>query len=162
MEKEYCIFIAKVIDDSVLEDIICIRDTAKELYNVDLKPSLKMNETNTLENKLNECGIPTNIKTSSANTTGNNTIEVLTKQLNDEVSEKSQNQLFIVSMEEYDKLIDNFYQAHNNLDLKLPKMEDMNILSIVQTCSIKTTEEYMRKHCVDIAQTLKNNIANKN
>ena len=159
MEKEYCIFIAQIIDDSVLEDITLIRDKAKQLYNVELKPSLKMNNTNNIDNKLNQYGIPTNIKTSSFND-DNNTIEILTKQLNDAINEKSKQQLFIVNMEEYDTLIDNFYQSHHNLQLKLPQLEGMNLLSIVQACSITATEEYMRKHCVDIAQKLKNNIEN--
>ena len=161
MEKEYCIFIAQIIDDSVLEDITLIRDKAKQLYNVELKPSLKMNNTNNIDNKLNQYGIPTNIKTSSLND-DNNTIEILTQQLNDGINENSQQQLFIVNMEEYDKLIDNFYQSHHNIELKLPKLEGMNLLSIVQACSITATEEYMRKHCVDIAQKLKNNIENNN
>lgn len=165
MEKEYCIFIAQIIDDSVLEDITLIRDKAKQLYNVELKPSLKMNNTNNIENKnnidnkLNQYGIPTNIKTSSLNN-DNNTIEILTKELNDGINDNSQQQLFIVNMEEYDNLIDNFYQSHHNIELKLPKLEGMNLLSIVQACSITATEEYMRKHCVDIAQKLKNNIEN--
>lgn len=157
MEKEYCIFIAQIIDDSVLEDITLIRDKAKQLYNVELKPSLKMNNTNNIDNKLNQYGIPTNIKTSSLNN-DNNTIEILTKELNDGINDNSQQQLFIVNMEEYDNLIDNFYQSHHNIELKLPKLEGMNLLSIVQACSITATEEYMRKHCVDIAQKLKNNI----
>lgn len=156
MENEYCIFIAQIIDDSVLEDITLIRDKAKQLYNVELKPSLKMNNTN---NKLNQYGIPTNINTSSLNN-DNNTIEILTKELNDGINENSQQQLFIVNMEEYDNLIDNFYQSHHNIELKLPKLEGINLLSIVQACSITATEEYMRKHCVDIAQKLKNNIEN--
>ena len=174
MEKEYCIFIAQIIDDSVLEDITLIRDKAKQLYHVELKPSLKMNNinntnnidninnidnTNNIDNKLNQCGIPTNIKSSSLNN-DNNTIEILTKELNDAINENSQQQLFIVNMEEYDKLIDNFYQSHHNIELKLPKLEGINLLSIVQACSITATEEYMRKHCVDIAQKLKNNIEN--
>ena len=162
MEKEYCIFIAQIIDDSVLEDITLIRDKAKQLYHVELKPSLKMNNTNNTNNtnnKLNQYGIPTNIKTSSLNN-DNNTIEILTKQLNDAINENSQQQLFIVNMEEYDNLIDNFYQSHHNIELKLPKLEGINLLSIVQACSITATEEYMRKHCVDIAQKLKNNIEN--
>ena len=162
MEKEYCIFIAQIIDDSVLEDITLIRDKAKQLYHVELKPSLKMNNTNNTNNtnnKLNQYGIPTNIKTSSLNN-DNNTIEILTKELNDAINENSQQQLFIVNMEEYDNLIDNFYQSHHNIELKLPKLEGINLLSIVQACSITATEEYMRKHCVDIAQKLKNNIEN--
>ena len=126
---------------------------------MELKPSLKINNTNNtnntnnknntnnIENKLNQYGIPTNIKTRSLND-DNNTIEILTQQLNDGINENSQQQLFIVNMEEYDKLIDKFYQSYHNIELKLPKLEGMNLLSIVPACSITATEENIRENIV--------------
>ena len=163
MEKQYCIFIAEIIDDDILENINTIRKQTKEMFNIDLKPSLKMNNNNKTiqENKLNSYGIPQNIVTGNNITNKNsndNMLELLTKELNDDVKTHTKNQLFIVNMEEYDKLIDKFYNLNNNLEMELPQLEGFNILSIKNACTITTTENYMKKNCVNIAQMLKKKI----
>ena len=66
---EFCVFIAKVINNNMIDDINKFKNVLKNNMNIDIKTTYKENiqdKNNTisenLSEKLNNIGVPTNIK----------------------------------------------------------------------------------------------------
>ena len=150
MEIEFCIFVARVLDNDLFNEINSIHNQLHNKYNINIKQIVQETDINKeiTQKKLNDLGIPNSINTSTNNINdiNHNTIEKLTSQFNDCIKNKCIKKLFIMTMDNYDTLLNKFNEISNTDILEFPDVNGFKLLGIIHACSINATEEYMAKN----------------
>ena len=174
IEKNFCIFIANVFDDKIWQDIQGVRKYTQSEFNLEIKTQFKKKEINQEINnngintdsaKLNELGVPTNIKTGYSIDNNNydvnkNFIENITDEFNNKLKDRCQKKFFITEEHIFQNLLDEFDKTINN-DIEFPKFDNFYVLEIIIACSLKTTEEYIKKNSDNIYQEIFKNLSKK-
>ena len=145
MSQEYfCVFTAKIIDDKQFNNLKELMETLDN-NSISVKQQMKLN--NQKEKNLSKFGIPSTIKTGVQHSDIDE-IKKIQEEFNKSIKDKCSNKFFIIKMDEYDKILDTFYEISNNStnNLEFPVLNGFRLLSITQAASIKTTEEYIKKN----------------
>lgn len=161
---EFCVFVAKVINNNMVDDITKFQNILKNNMNIDMKAYYKENnEINNNQKKLNDLGIPSIMKTSSDNQKKKDSlINILTQNFNNEVDNNCESKLFIIKMDEYNKILDEFDDISIKNIIKFPKLDDYNLLSIKFAQCILTTEKYLKENSDKIGYAIMNKFKNNN
>ena len=156
IEKEFCIFVAKIITD---EQLLELNRFNKNLNDNSIFIKQEMRDNKETFVNLNKYGIPNKIKT-GINEQKINSIEEIQEEFNKDIKEKCSSKFFIIEMKEYDKIIDKFYSIANNKSsvLEFPIVNEFKILSIVVAASINATDAYIRENCDEIYKQFTKNL----
>ena len=156
-EKEFCIFVAKIISKEQLDEFSNFNQKLNE-NSIFIKQKMRENKPDEVNEKLNSLGIPKDIN--SGQLSSSNNIDRIQEEFNSEIKKRCSSKFFILEMEEYNKIIDKFYSISNggNSYLDFPVVNEFNILSITVAASINATDKYIRENCDLIYKQFSDNL----
>ena len=129
VEKEFCIFVAKIISKEQLDELSNFNQKLNE-NSIFIKQKMRENKKDEVNEKLNDLGIPKDINSGQLSST--NPVNRIEEEFNSEIKKRCSSKFFILEMDEYNKIIDKFYSISNegNSYLDFTVVNDFNILSI--------------------------------
>jgi len=179
MNKKYKLIYAKIIDKNIVNKFNKISLFLKYYFKCELKTKINNENENNIENveknnldninkKLEKYNIPSNIKTGLSleinkieiglNLINNKFIE----NLNNILINNSNNIIIVITLDEYNKLIDIINNMENSNILKLPKIENNRILGLNDILTFDINEYFFNNNKENVIKTLIKYINNKN
>ena len=173
IKQDFCIFVANVFDNEIWNNIKNINEYAKNEFNTGIKSEYKSKtneDTNFNHDKLNqnlnkttdklqELGIPTQIKTGVNSEIVDNTkiVDQITEEFNNNINNKCQKKIFVTTNIHFQELLNQFDKTVNG-QIDFPKFDNFYIKEIIIACNINATEKYVKDNCNKIVQQMFNNI----
>jgi len=179
MNKKYKLIYAKVIDKNVVSKFNKISLFLKYYFKCELKTKINDENNNNQVNdeisnlgkinkKLEKYNIPLDIKTGLSiqlneieiglNLINNKFIE----NLNNILINNSHNIIIVITLDEYNKLIEIMNNMENSNILKLPKIENNRILGLNDILTFDINEYFFNNNKENVIKRLINFINNKN
>lgn len=148
--NKYCLFLADIVTDNMLEEMNTILKENRELLNIELFPIVKMNNT-----------VISKYISNHNSRIFNYNLKELIDYLNYDVEKKTECELFITTIEYYDEIIEDFYRISQHYDsIILPKINQSNILAIKKAYTINCSHHYITQHAETIGNRIKSILEN--